>query len=92
MDNNKKIAYKLLKISKKLLSFNDNKLDEIIDVCEDLNIDYEIYEDYKGRGTYSSKTTGLSISRSEFRELKEELNDQDIDFSSDNLGMDMIVY
>jgi hypothetical protein len=31
----------------------------IADICEDIGVDVELYEDYSGRGMYGDTTTGL---------------------------------
>ena len=56
--------------------------------------DYELMEDYSGRGMFGKTTTAIVVpSRDDVGYLKKKLeNEKDIELSSDNYAMDYLVY
>lgn len=64
------------------------------DVCENLDIDYTPY--YSGRGMYGAECFAITGKTSDLirflRALPDEVGDELVDPSTDNMGLDIVFY
>lgn len=64
------------------------------DVCEDLGIDYDPY--YSGRGMYGATCFSITGRTSDLvrflRSLPDEVGDELVDPTTDNMGLDIVFY
>jgi hypothetical protein len=51
-----------------------------------------IYTDYSGRGMYGAKCFGVIVDRYSYNDLMEKFEEMGVGGSSDNMGLDMIIY
>lgn len=62
------------------------------EVLDGENIDYEVYDDYSGRGMFGSTTTGYTVECYDLEQIKKICNRNNISCRSDSLGLKCIVY
>lgn len=64
------------------------------DVCEDLGIEYDPY--YSGRGMYGATCFSITGKTSDLvrflRALPDEVGDELVDPTTDNMGLDIVFY
>lgn len=70
----------------------DTILDEFPEILEDREYEDVVREDYSGRGMYGEITNGVVVDRYSFSEIKKFLDEKDISYRTDNMGLSFIIY
>jgi hypothetical protein len=70
----------------------NNNNDRIWDVLDNEGVDYEVYDDYSGRGMFGATCTGFVVDDRNFKIGTGALEREGVSYRTDNMGLDYIIY